>query len=159
MQSRKAASKKTNKSASEAVVNEKKAAAEPTKKPRVPRSSQPKKKAETAALSTNSHQKAAVGAMSIPASESSLLAKTLPESIDPPKPMATAVGLGSRSSHPAVAIDPVGVVAAPGNGKRSQYSREDVAKLAYSYWIARGYSHGGAEEDWLRAEVELTGKH
>ncbi|MGH9625232.1 MAG: DUF2934 domain-containing protein [Bryobacteraceae bacterium] len=30
-----------------------------------------------------------------------------------------------------------------------------VADLAYTYFAARGYEHGHAEEDWLRAEREL----
>jgi hypothetical protein len=33
--------------------------------------------------------------------------------------------------------------------------REEVARLAYSYWERRGRPHGGHEEDWLRAEAEL----
>lgn len=33
---------------------------------------------------------------------------------------------------------------------------EDVARLAYSYWEARGFQGGSAENDWLRAEGELT---
>jgi hypothetical protein len=32
---------------------------------------------------------------------------------------------------------------------------EEIAKLAYSYWEARGYQGGSAEEDWTRAEQEL----
>jgi hypothetical protein len=32
---------------------------------------------------------------------------------------------------------------------------EAIARLAYSYWEARGYAGGSAEEDWLRAEQEL----
>jgi hypothetical protein len=39
---------------------------------------------------------------------------------------------------------------------------EQIARLAYSYWQARGCSQGSPEEDWLRAEAELgrqaTGK-
>jgi len=34
-------------------------------------------------------------------------------------------------------------------------STEAIAKLAYSYWEARGCQGGSAEEDWLRAEQEL----
>jgi hypothetical protein len=34
--------------------------------------------------------------------------------------------------------------------------REEIAKLAYFYWVERGCAHGAAEEDWLRAERELT---
>jgi hypothetical protein len=37
-------------------------------------------------------------------------------------------------------------------------SREQIAILAYSYWVARGYQGGSPEADWLRAEQELTGK-
>jgi Protein of unknown function (DUF2934) len=33
-----------------------------------------------------------------------------------------------------------------------------IAELAYSYWVERGYAHGAAEEDWLRAERVLTGR-
>ena len=33
--------------------------------------------------------------------------------------------------------------------------RETIASLAYSYWEARGYTGGSAEQDWLRAEREL----
>jgi hypothetical protein len=34
-------------------------------------------------------------------------------------------------------------------------SREEIEKLAQSYWAARGYKDGFAEQDWLRAEQEL----
>ena len=36
-------------------------------------------------------------------------------------------------------------------------THEEIAKLAFSYWMARGGFHGSAEVDWLRAEKELTG--
>jgi Protein of unknown function (DUF2934) len=34
-------------------------------------------------------------------------------------------------------------------------SREDVARLAFSYWEQRGRQHGSPEADWVRAEQEL----
>ena len=34
--------------------------------------------------------------------------------------------------------------------------REEIARLAYSYWEARGCQGGCPEEDWLRAEQELA---
>jgi hypothetical protein len=36
-------------------------------------------------------------------------------------------------------------------------SPDDIARLAYSFWEARGYAGGSSEEDWLRAERELRG--
>jgi hypothetical protein len=32
--------------------------------------------------------------------------------------------------------------------------REEIARLAYSYWEARGRQDGSPEEDWYRAEKE-----
>ena len=36
-------------------------------------------------------------------------------------------------------------------------SQDEIARLAYSYWEARGYTGGTSEEDRLRAERELRG--
>jgi hypothetical protein len=35
---------------------------------------------------------------------------------------------------------------------------EEIARLAYSLWEARGGEGGTPEEDWLRAEQELRTK-
>jgi hypothetical protein len=35
-------------------------------------------------------------------------------------------------------------------------SNEEIARLAYGYWEARGRQNGSAEDDWYRAERELT---
>lgn len=32
---------------------------------------------------------------------------------------------------------------------------EAISKIAYGYWIARGYRDGNAHEDWIRAEREF----
>jgi hypothetical protein len=34
-------------------------------------------------------------------------------------------------------------------------SYDEIARLAYSYWEARGYTDGSQDEDWLRAEQAL----
>jgi hypothetical protein len=34
-------------------------------------------------------------------------------------------------------------------------SHEEIAARAHSYWEQRGYRHGYAEQDWLRAEQDL----
>jgi hypothetical protein len=44
-------------------------------------------------------------------------------------------------SHESAALDP-----------------EIVARLAHSYWEARGCQGGSPEEDWFRAEQELSGR-
>lgn len=37
-------------------------------------------------------------------------------------------------------------------------THDQIAQLAHRYWAERGYQHGHAEVDWLRAEQELRGK-
>lgn len=39
--------------------------------------------------------------------------------------------------------------------KGSKPSREEIERLAKSYWEARGCQDGYAEQDWARAEKEL----
>ena len=34
-------------------------------------------------------------------------------------------------------------------------SHEEIARLAYAYWEARGGQHGSPQDDWYRAEREL----
>lgn len=34
-------------------------------------------------------------------------------------------------------------------------SHQEIARLAYSYWEARGFQGGDPQEDWFRAEREL----
>jgi hypothetical protein len=36
-----------------------------------------------------------------------------------------------------------------------ELSREEIARLAYSLWEARGCQGGNPDEDWLRAEEQL----
>ena len=36
---------------------------------------------------------------------------------------------------------------------------EQIAALAYALWQARGCPEGSPDEDWLRAEQELTTTH
>lgn len=53
-------------------------------------------------------------------------------------------------------IDPVGILTPSQEGQELNHTH--IAKLAYSYWIARDYAHGFADEDWHRAERELKEK-
>jgi hypothetical protein len=43
----------------------------------------------------------------------------------------------------------------PPAGEVRTPAHAEIAKLAYTYWEARGRQHGLAIEDWLRAEREL----
>ena len=36
-----------------------------------------------------------------------------------------------------------------------EIERDQIARLAYSYWEARGCQEGSPDEDWLRAEQQL----
>jgi hypothetical protein len=37
-------------------------------------------------------------------------------------------------------------------------AHEAISRIAYGYWVARGYSAGNPVEDWVRAEREYLGK-
>jgi hypothetical protein len=39
--------------------------------------------------------------------------------------------------------------------KAQRPSREEIERAAYDFWAKRGYQHGYALQDWLRAEREL----
>jgi hypothetical protein len=43
----------------------------------------------------------------------------------------------------------------PAGSSGSAPGPDQIARLAYSYWQARGCPEGSPEEDWLRAEAEL----
>ena len=66
-----------------------------------------------------------------------------------------------------VPVEPVAEVLSPANPSASSYTRpsnyakpsnEDIARLAYLYWESRGCEGGSPEQDWLRAEQELSAK-
>jgi hypothetical protein len=40
----------------------------------------------------------------------------------------------------------------------SRPSHEEIARLAYTCWEARGRQHGTDQEDWFRAERELLSR-
>ncbi|MBI1789279.1 MAG: DUF2934 domain-containing protein [Acidobacteria bacterium] len=47
---------------------------------------------------------------------------------------------------------------ASGNGLNLGSLNDAIARLAYSFWEARGCQGGSAEEDWLRAEAEIQSR-
>ncbi|HSU30961.1 MAG TPA: DUF2934 domain-containing protein [Bryobacteraceae bacterium] len=79
--------------------------------------------------------------------------------------MAAASGTSYSSYHSDV-VESVGNITEPirtttqtsgtaeGNTV-SELDRDEIERLAYSYWVARGQQHGSHIEDWVRAEQEV----
>jgi len=66
-----------------------------------------------------------------------------------------------RTSRPAVEVSTAATEAMPVEPVAQaviSVSNDDIARLAYSFWEARGYQGGSPEEDWLLAEQQLTAK-
>jgi len=68
----------------------------------------------------------------------------------------------TRSQHSATAAEVPAAAREPETPARTEtivtdreLSHEEIARLAYSLWEARGCQGGSPEEDWLRAEQEL----
>lgn len=65
----------------------------------------------------------------------------------------------SEARHRAPARSAKAAAGTPAAGSASADltpNREEVVRLANSYWEARGCQGGSAEEDWFRAERELN---
>jgi hypothetical protein len=64
----------------------------------------------------------------------------------------STLAVGSEAAMEQIAVTPAVVVAT------AAASPEEIAKLAYLYWEARGCQGGSPEEDWLRAEQEVRAR-
>jgi Protein of unknown function (DUF2934) len=67
----------------------------------------------------------------------------------PRRKLASARRVKYTASPAEKPLEPTAAVCEP--------SPDEIARLAYSYWEARGYAGGSPEEDWLRAQRELRG--
>lgn len=60
-------------------------------------------------------------------------------------------------------VSPVAESSVPSNGSAApvtfEPSHDEVAGLAYSYYVARGYQPGDPAADWFRAVTELKQRH
>ncbi len=78
---------------------------------------------------------------------------------DPTGAAAAASPVKRRAPRTKRAETPVDgkISAAPETVEQQELvvDREAIARLAYSYWEARGFTGGSSEEDWLRAEREI----
>lgn len=127
-------SKKTPKIAEKAVIPAPEKAAEPevAAKPRASKTSKAKK-SEGAEMTSGKHLHKSASPAAIPdAIVLNEVTKAAPSTRIESKPLGN---VPSRTVH-----------------------AHQIAELAYSYWVQRGHNHGSAEEDWLRAERELSGR-
>jgi hypothetical protein len=67
------------------------------------------------------------------------------------KKATPAVAEAEPLSEPSLSA----TVAAPTKAAKISLDPNEVARLAYSYWVSRNYQHGSPVEDWFRAENEL----
>lgn len=64
-----------------------------------------------------------------------------------------AKGAAAHKHHPKTDIETA--VETPVAQSEVTISQDAIARLAYSYWEARGRQAGSPEQDWFRAEREL----
>jgi Protein of unknown function (DUF2934) len=70
------------------------------------------------------------------------------------RPMRARAAAASNGGEPQA-------YAPNGAGAPMEFSvpeQEEIARLAYSYWEARGGEGGSSEDDWLRAEQQVRRK-
>jgi hypothetical protein len=70
---------------------------------------------------------------------------------------APAKHLSALAAEDSSSIAPAATTAtqAEATETNSVVTFEEISKLAYSFWEARGCQGGSQEEDWLRAERQL----
>jgi hypothetical protein len=74
----------------------------------------------------------------------------------PRAPRATATKtVTHKHKKTTTAATPLEPVAAELTASFAEPTHEEIARLAYSFWEARGYQGGSQEDDWLRAVAEL----
>lgn len=48
--------------------------------------------------------------------------------------------------------------AKPARLSQKNSQQDEIAKLAYKFWVERGYQHGYDQEDWARAEAVVRAR-
>src|SRR5258708_30749908 len=76
--------------------------------------------------------------------------------VSPSPALAPSTRKAATSKRTPRSVEVIAAVDAPREPIAAQsIATEDIAALAYSYWLARGCQGGSPEQDWLRAEREL----
>ena len=68
---------------------------------------------------------------------------------------------GAKKTTSRQQVDPASVPSNPAVETEDPYlaaEQEEIGRLAYSYWEARGGQGGSPEEDWRRAEEEVRAR-
>jgi hypothetical protein len=68
-----------------------------------------------------------------------------------PRPLAAVKKTAAPKRHRKAATAPEAIAA-------FSITHEEISRLAYSYWAARGFHGGSPEADWQRAERELRAR-
>ena len=103
-------------------------------------------------------------------SETAAVAGSAVQSEKPKPARSRSTSTASRTTPRKAAVAPVEtsngsshsigqlVEAVGSNGVAPAVDTHEIARLAYSYWEARGGQGGSPEEDWRRAEQELRAR-
>ncbi len=74
-----------------------------------------------------------------------------PKTVEKTKTVATGIKAAPRAKSAVAA----GVPEVAKQNGRPQPTHQQIAELAYHFYIERGWRHGYHEQDWFRAEQEL----
>lgn len=75
------------------------------------------------------------------------------------KPRTPRVQTVKHSKTPSIEVSsPVTTVPVIAATAIAEDRQTAISKIAYGYWEARGFQHGSAHEDWVRAEVEYQSR-
>ncbi|MGH9722727.1 MAG: DUF2934 domain-containing protein [Bryobacteraceae bacterium] len=75
-----------------------------------------------------------------------------------PRVRRTRSAGAAHSAKSTSLADPVIGTTSVSEPNQSEPDRDEIARLAYSFWESRGGEGGSPHEDWLRAESELRNR-
>ena len=106
---------------------------------------------------TESHEPAPIAGEVASAPEVPIESTTRTSKPQSPRAKSTAVTHRHKKLETAPVAAELRVEVVP-VAQPAEPTQEEVAKLAYSYYVARGYQPGNPSEDWFRAVTELRAR-